>query len=374
MKALTIIGPFISDQEYSRNKIIVEALRKSNWCIKDCTIRSIKISPKLPFFLRLLGMISIIPLQWFMIACKFVFNKPTKVIFVPYPAYANAPIVWLLSLLKGKTLIIDAFFSLYDTIVNDRGIVKQGGLIAKALYRYEKWLINKVDIVLLDTPVHSKRVRHDMAIKTARIAHVPVGIDESVWYPTAGNQTNAKFHVVFWSTFIPLHGVEVIAQAAKLIEADDNSIQFTVIGTGQLAPVFKKLLHNLKPSNLQWINQFIPMAAIRKHVETSDCCLGIFGKSAKADSVIPYKVHQTLASAKPLITAATTASRHYLKNGENALLIPPGDPRALAESIVLLKKDPALTNRIAGNGRILYETQFSNQVIVDRLQHLLDTL
>jgi glycosyltransferase involved in cell wall biosynthesis len=147
-----------------------------------------------------------------------------------------------------------------------------------------------------------------------------------------------------------------------------------VIGRGQLAPAFKKLLDELQPSNLRWIHQFISMAELRRHVEASQCCLGIFGKSAKADSVIPYKVHQTLASGKPLITAATRASTHYLKNGKHSILIPPGNPRALAEAIRNLKNDPASAMRIGRNGRLLYEQQFSNQIIVDKLRNLLDTL
>ncbi len=374
MKELTIIGSLITDQEYSHNKIILEALKNCEWGIKDCSIRSIKISPKLPFFLRLLGIIAIIPLQWILIFYKYILNHPTQVLFIPYPAHAYAPLVWFLSRFSDKIIIIDAFFGLYDTIVNDRGLVKRGGFIARTIYRYEKWLFRNVDIALLDTPVHSKRVRHDMGITTTRITHVPVGIDESIWYPATPNQNEAEFNVLFWSTFIPLHGVEVIAYAAKLIEAYDRKIEFTVIGTGQLAPMFKKLLNELQPSNLRWIHQFISMAEIRKHVEASHCCLGIFGKSAKADSVIPYKVHQTLASGKPLITAATRASTYYLKNGKHSILIPPGNPRALAEAIRNLKNDPALAMRIGRNGRLLYEKRFSNQVIVDKLQNLLDTL
>jgi len=374
MKELTIIGPLITDQEYSHNKIIIEALKNGGSGIKDCSIRPIKISPKLPFFLRLLGTISLVPLQWILIFYTYILNHPTEVLFIPYPAHANAPLVWFLSRFSDRIIIIDAFFGLYDTIVNDRGLVRRGGFIARAIYRYEKWLFSNVDIVLLDTPVHSKRVRHDMGITKTRITHVPVGIDESIWYPAAPNQNEAEFNVLFWSTFIPLHGVEVIAHAAKLIEAHDREIKFTVIGTGQLAPTFKKLLNDLQPSNLRWIHRFIPMADIRRHVEASHCCLGIFGESAKADSVIPYKVHQTLASGKPLITAATRASTYYLKNGKHSILIPPGNPRALAEAIRNLKKDPALAIRIGRNGRILYEKQFSNQVIVDKLQNLLDTL
>ena len=71
------------------------------------------------------------------------------------------------------------------------------------------------------------------------------------------------------------------------------------------------------------------------------CALGIFGTSAKAARVIPNKAFQALACGTPLVTADTPAARELLVDGESALLVPPGDPEALADAVRRLAGDAA---------------------------------
>jgi glycosyltransferase involved in cell wall biosynthesis len=61
--------------------------------------------------------------------------------------------------------------------------------------------------------------------------------------------------------------------------------------------------------------------------------IGIFGTSAKAAQVIPNKVYQVLAAGRALITSDTPAARELLAPGPGIILVPPGDPQALATAI-----------------------------------------
>ena len=58
--------------------------------------------------------------------------------------------------------------------------------------------------------------------------------------------------------------------------------------------------------------------------------------------MIPNKAYHALACGAPLITADTPAARELLRDEENALLVPPGDPAALAEAMRRLAADPEL--------------------------------
>jgi glycosyltransferase involved in cell wall biosynthesis len=90
--------------------------------------------------------------------------------------------------------------------------------------------------------------------------------------------------------------------------------------------------------------------------------------------VIPNKAFQALACGAPLVTADTPAARELLTDGESALLVPPGDPRALADALRRLAADDQLTGRIAAGGRAVYEQAASEAVLGARWRNLLEGL
>ena len=67
--------------------------------------------------------------------------------------------------------------------------------------------------------------------------------------------------------------------------------------------------------------------------------------------MIPNKVFQALACARPVITADTHAARELLTDGRDALLVPADDPPALATAIRRIVDDRALADRLGAAGR-----------------------
>jgi glycosyltransferase involved in cell wall biosynthesis len=61
----------------------------------------------------------------------------------------------------------------------------------------------------------------------------------------------------------------------------------------------------------------------------------------------PLKAFEALAAARPIVASSLPSSREFLRDGENALLVPPGDPAALAAALRRLLADPALAERLA---------------------------
>ena len=69
-------------------------------------------------------------------------------------------------------------------------------------------------------------------------------------------------------------------------------------------------------------------------MKRADVCLGIFGTSGKAASVIPNKVFQIVASGRPLVTRDSPAIRELLAYGPPCVnLVTPGNALALADAI-----------------------------------------
>lgn len=72
----------------------------------------------------------------------------------------------------------------------------------------------------------------------------------------------------------------------------------------------------------------------------------------------PTKIGEYLAAARPVVTNAVGEIPHYLTNGVDAVLCPPGDHRAFGRAIIDLLNDPERAALIGRRGRVVAETRF----------------
>ena len=159
-----------------------------------------------------------------------------------------------------------------------------------------------------------------------------------------GGSRAETFHALFVGKLIPLHGLETILAAARLAP----EIPFRVVGSGQLDALLLD-----RPANVEWV-EWVDYERLPEEIQRAGCALGVFGTSTKAGRVIPNKAFQALACGTPLVTADTPAARELLRDGESALLVPPGDPEALAAAVRRLAREAELALRIGAGGLAAY--------------------
>jgi glycosyltransferase involved in cell wall biosynthesis len=90
--------------------------------------------------------------------------------------------------------------------------------------------------------------------------------------------------------------------------------------------------------------------------------------------VIPNKAYQALACGVPLVTADTPAARELLVDGESALLVPAGDPGALAHALRRLAGDGALAKHVAAGGLAAFRRHAATDVLARRWRDLLERI
>ena len=88
--------------------------------------------------------------------------------------------------------------------------------------------------------------------------------------------------------------------------------------------------------------------------------------------MIPNKAYQALACGTPLVTADTPAARELLVNEQSALLVPTGDPEALAAALTRLANDPALAEALSEGGLAAFREHASEDVLGERWRTLLE--
>ena len=370
MNRVVIFGNIVMTEDATRNSILCSSFHKSADEYLKNTINFGFAKPEASPLTKVLYACLFSWLRWIVLFIKYLFMPEHNILFVPYPSHMDGWLACILGKIYHKIVIIDAFIGLYDTLVSDRGLIKKKSVLAKLIWQYEKCLLSWADIILVDTDLNGLMLKKAYGLPRTQVKAIPVGIDENLWKPYR-NEKKLPFTVIFWCTFIPLHGAEVVAHSAKLLMRTDPDIKFIIIGTGQEAENFYSRVKELQLNNLVWIRRFISMKKIYNLMKKSHCCLGVFGNRNKTQRVIPYKVYQALASSQPVITANTEAAHQLLTHGKNAFLVNPNDPESLAEAILALKDDEKFAIHLGINGRRLYEKKLSNNAIDKKISEIL---
>jgi glycosyltransferase involved in cell wall biosynthesis len=271
---------------------------------------------------------------------------------------------------RKRPVILDAFLSLYDTAVNDRRLAKPGSLRARLLRRLDRSSCAAADRVLVDTEENARWFEEALGVDAGKLAAVPVGalpFPEGLPGPPGPPPPARPLEVLFFGTYVPLQGAPFILEAAARLP---RGVRFTLVGKGQDLPAAKARAAalGLGPSRVQWVEEVIPREALDRRIAAADVCLGVFGTTDKAARVVPCKVHDALAAGKPLVTAGTPAARTLLRDGEHALLVPPGDPEALAVALGRLREDGALRGRLAAGARRLWQERLAPGPVARRFE------
>ncbi|MCC7202771.1 MAG: glycosyltransferase family 4 protein [Nitrospirae bacterium] len=362
-------GTYSLEEGYPRNRVIIEGLSKNGIDVVEChedlwggtSDKLAGIQDGFSIITKLLRILQV----YFRLIIKYRGIGKHDAIIVGYAGHIDIFLAKLLNLFKRKPLIFDVFLSIYDTAVVDRAIVPSGSVRAKLLHMTDAWSCWIADAVLLDTPAHIDYFVSEFSLPAGKFHAIPVGSSLPV-NNTSGlsSSKNNKFTVLYFGSYIPLHGVDIILKAAGMLQETDNgTVGFTLVGTGQLLPEMKGLATGLGLKNVTFIDRFVKESELAGLISNADICLGIFGKSDKALRVIPCKVYNCLAAGKPLITARTLATDSVLTHNKNVYFCDPGDPASLAKAVLALKDNESLRNKIAQNGMTYFNNNFSADAI-----------
>lgn len=232
-------------------------------------------------------------------------------------------------LFRRTPLVLDHLIGASDT-ARDRRL---GGIVRQAVLRMiDAAALRAADVILVDTEEHLSRLPRQ---HQAQAVVVPVGAP-AAWHqaarPAGAEPADGPLRVVFYGLYTPLQGAPVIGAALAALAG--QSVQVTMIGHGQDKAA--TMAAATEASGVRWLD-WVPAAELPGLVAGHDVCLGIFGSSDKALRVVPNKVFQGAAAGCAIVTSDTAPQRRAIAGA--GVLVPPGDPDALAAALLRLAGD-----------------------------------
>ena len=275
---------------------------------------------------------------------------------------------------RGKVpIVLDHLISAANT-AKDRRL--DGGLKTKLLRLIDAAALSAADIVLVDTEEHLEIVPEKYRSKAIVVpvgaptpwheaaAELSVGTEPSGDAESSGNP-GGPLKVVFYGLYTPLQGTPVIGEALGRLAG--APVEVTMIGRGQDEAETKRAA--AANQSVRWLD-WVPAAELPALVASHDVCLGIFGTGDKALRVVPNKVFQGAAAGCAVITSDTAPQRRVLgtvSQESGAVLVPPGDPAALADALLQLASDREALLKLRHAARELAAERFTPEQVVGPL-------
>lgn len=337
------------DTRKPRVRLLIAALRRQGGLEDEIHVSGWEDVPQtnIPSRLAFVKVLAKLALGYPRALWRLLRSAKGTAVLLPYPGIIEIFLIGPLARLLGRKVALDAFLPIYDTIVVDRALVKPGGMVAKAIWWFERTGLRLADIILVDTDSHGDYFAREFGLDRDRFETVLVGA-EAHFSPEAAQDPvedllgarDDRPIVLFYGQLIPLHGVPTIIEAAKL--SLGKGARWVIIGRGQLEPIMRETMASDSGGAIEWI-EWVDYDRLPSVIARADICLGVFSASDKAARVIPNKLFQQLAVGKPVITrespAVDTLARDY---PETLRTVPADDPEALAKAV-----ETALANRNA---------------------------
>lgn len=355
------------DPDYPRNAVLRRGLELNGVEVSQCRVRP---GPK---FWRRYPMLL---LSWR--RRREASPSGPKFVLVPEFAQKDVPLARLVGRWTARPVVFDPLASRYETKILDWKRKPEGSLSARWNRTIDRWAFRRADLILSDTRAHGDYYCRAFGVAPEKIAVVPVGFDDRIFSRSPENRRTGSpgppgpFTVLFFGSFLPLHGVDAVIEAARTVRGRDPSVRFKFIGSGQTFGHARALASSYGLENVAFEGWLSQADLAERIAGTADICLGIFGRTEKAGRVVPHKVFQAMALGKPVITARTPAVEEFFSHRKNILLCDREDPGSLAGAVLELKENPELRKTLAREGFDLVWKKFRPESIGSMLRQILE--
>jgi glycosyltransferase involved in cell wall biosynthesis len=152
-------------------------------------------------------------------------------------------------------------------------------------------------------------------------------------------------HLLSTRNLEPYYDVATILKAFALVKTEVPLATLTVAGSGSEEGRLRELAGALKVDGVWFVGRVDP-SAMPKLCNDAD----VFLNASILDNQ-PVSILEACASGLPIVSTPTGDLDAMLRHGENALIVPPGDPAAMARAVLSLLEDPNAARAMAKRGR-----------------------
>jgi glycosyltransferase involved in cell wall biosynthesis len=186
------------------------------------------------------------------------------------------------------------------------------------------------------------------------------------------SSSSQPLRVLYAGTVGLAHGLGTLLDAAAELEgtAEGERLTVAIAGDGAEAPALRARLAARGPAAVRMLGA-VPAERIPALYGESDVAVVMLRDLPIFEGALPTKLLEAMAAGRPVVLAARGEAARLVESEGCGVVVPPEDPRALAEALTALAADPARRAAMGAAGRRAAERDFGRKAWLRRWHDLL---
>jgi glycosyltransferase involved in cell wall biosynthesis len=201
----------------------------------------------------------------------------------------------------------------------------------------------------------------------AEVVVLPIMVDCDEYEPDGPSATDPRLVTYIGMLNEKKDGVATLMTAFSRLAPDFPDLALRLVGDSDEArvsnvPEFRGIAESLGVADRVEFTGQVRRAEIPGFLEAASVLALARPASQQADAGFPTKLGEYLASGRPTVVTRTSDIADYVRDGESAYLVPPGDIDALTDALRRVLADPEAAAEVGAAGRRVAEDAFDYRV------------
>lgn len=232
--------------------------------------------------------------------------------------------------------------------------------------RVNAWVLRHADAVAVSSQYLATRVTSVAGGRCALPMVIPFGVDTDRFSPDSSPRSASPLRLGFIKHFKPRYGTEVFLDAIPTVLAAIPEARVILAGSGPVEAALRKQAAMLGiEESLEFLGS-VPHDQVPSLMTSLDLLV-----NPSLEESFGVVLLEAASSARPVVSSDVGGVREVVEDGVTGLLVPPGDPLALAAAIIRVGLDRDLRRRMGDAGRRRVLKSFDWTHSVDSMEALL---
>ncbi len=303
-----------------------------------------------------------------------LFTRKVDVVIGTSPQFFTVISAWALAKLKRVPFVFE-LRDIWPASIKAVGVMKNS-LILNMLERLELFLYHQANLIISVTNSFKSNLVN-RGVPSEKIKVVFNGVDLSKYKPLPEKDKSFskefklqdKFVAGYIGTHGKAHALENIIKVAELLKTESD-IRIVFAGGGADRERLKNLVEISGLSNVVMIPRQ-PKENMQKIWSLCDLSLVTLKDTPLFSTVIPSKIFESMSMMIPIIISVPEGESTEIIRKENlGVIVPPENPKKLAEALLMIKNDNDMYNIYAKNGFLASKKFSRRKLSIEMLKYI----